>query len=278
LLFPRPVGTVLSTKKSKQNSIKVEFSGQNDPKNHKMKRGVQAGFKPPRPAMKKQKTSGLQRQNAVVGYQVGRSLSVQPKQELKAFDVAVTTTNVDVVAAPPNFLTNLNCPINGAELYQRVGRKIYMKSLHLKGWLQIAATALQDFVRIVVYYDSQPNAAAPTFAQLFQDSNAAAGSSFLSEINLVNRERFQILRNIEVLTPSSTYAAGVQTNTAYPETNGRLRVNEFIPLKGLETIFNATNGGTVADISSGALGFVVFSSENSNSVTFQWSSRLRYYD
>lgn len=244
-----------------------------------MKRGVQAGFKKPRPAMKKQKSSGgLQRQNAVVGYQLGRSLSVQPKQELKAFDVATTTTNVDVVAAPPIFSTNLNCPINGAELYQRVGRKIYMKSLHLKGWLQIAATALQDFVRIVVYYDSQPNASAPTFASLFQDSNVGAASSFLSEINLINRERFQILRNIEVLTPSSTYTAGVLTNTAYPETNGRLRVNEFIPLKGLETVFNATNGGTVADISSGALGFVVFSAENSNSVVFQWNSRLRYYD
>lgn len=244
-----------------------------------MKRGRTQQFKPPRPALKKQRTSGaLVATKTVVGYQQGRSMSMQPKQELKAFDVTSTTTNVDVVAAPPNFETNLNCPVNGAELYQRVGRKIYMKSLHLKGWLQIAGTALQDFVRIVVYYDSQPNGAPPTFAQLFQDSNVGAASTFQSEINLVNRERFQIIRNIEVLTPSSTYTAGVLTNTAYPETNGRLRVNEFIPLKGLETIFNATNGGTVADISSGALGFVVFSAENSNAVTFQWNSRLRYYD
>lgn len=224
---------------------------------------------------KKAKTSG---KAASLGAQSGRSIYHQPSQELKAFDVTSTTTNVDVVAAPPNFATNLNCPVNGAELYQRVGRKIYMKSLHLKGWLQIAATALQDFVRIVVYYDSQPNAGPPTFASLFQDSTVGAASTFLSSINLVNRERFQILRNIEVLTPSSTYNAGVLTNTAYPETNGRLRVDEFIDLKGLETIFNSTNGGTVADISSGAVGFVVFSAENSNSVVFQWSSRLRYYD
>lgn len=57
-------------------------------------------------------------------YQKGRELSRTPKSELKAFDVSNTQLNLDPTGGPPSFATNLNCPINGPELYQRVGRKV----------------------------------------------------------------------------------------------------------------------------------------------------------
>lgn len=201
-----------------------------------------------------------------------------PKQELKAFDVADTAANFVTSAGPPTVVSNLNVPINGAELYQRVGRKIYMKSLHLRGTVLNIATAVQDVLRIIVYYDSQPNAAAPTFANLMQDSNAAAGSTVFSEINLVNRQRFKILKDHQMITPSCTNTAGVLTNLAYPQTDNELNFDFFIKLKGLESVFNGTNGGTIADITSGALGFVIISGVTNNSWQLTYSTRLRYYD
>jgi len=68
-----------------------------------------------------------------------------PKQELKAFDVA----NTNVLSSNAGTFTLLNAVVNGAELYQRVGRKLYMKSLHIRGLISNAATVTQDMMRII---------------------------------------------------------------------------------------------------------------------------------
>jgi len=56
-------------------------------------------------------------------YQKGREMSRQPKSELKAFDIPQTTKLFKEIATPPTF-DLLNVPVNGPELYQRVGRKV----------------------------------------------------------------------------------------------------------------------------------------------------------
>lgn len=154
-----------------------------------------------------------------------------------------------------------------------------MKSLHIRGWLQPQASGFEDIARIIVYYDSQSNGAAPTIQTLLQDSNVGAATSYNSEINLTNRQRFKILRDTMIHTPAYTNTAGVLTNMAPRVTEGgNVIYNEFIKLKGLETIFNATNGGTIADITSGAIGIVAFCAVNNNSWYFSFGTRLRYYD
>lgn len=211
-------------------------------------------------------------------YQKGRELNKTPKSELKAFDIAEIASVFKLVGTPPTFNT-LNAQINGAELYQRVGRKTYMKSLHIRGYISNIITTTQDMGRIIIYYDSQPNAAAPLITDLLQDSNAAAGTTAFSEINLINRQRFKILRDYQVLLPSVTNTAGVLTNlTIMDPIKESFNIDFFIKLKGLETIYNATNGGTVADITSGAIGMVCVCASNNSDWAFTWTSRLRYYD
>lgn len=209
-------------------------------------------------------------------YQKGRE-TLKSQKELKAFDLAQTNLVLETPANPPNFVL-LNACVNGAELYQRVGRKIYMKSIHIRGFLQCISTSGQDMARIIVFYDAQPNAAAPTIAALLQDSNAAAATTFLSEINLNNRQRFKILRDHQVLLPSSTLTGAVQTNTSYPETDGKLQIDFFIKLKGLEAVYNATNGGTIADITSGSIYIVAMDGVDLSDWELTFTSRLRYYD
>lgn len=209
-------------------------------------------------------------------YQKGRE-TLKSQKELKAFDLANTGLVGNTVAGPPNF-QYLNAMINGAELYQRVGRKVYMKSLHIRGFLfPNGAVPVNEFGRIIVFYDSQPNKAAITIANLLQDSNAAAATSVVSEINLVNRQRIKILRDYQVYLPAGTGANDVSTNTLPDQITSSLSIDMFIKLKGLEAIYDATNGGTVADITSGAIG-ITFVTVDGALWTFQYGSRLRYYD
>ena len=207
-------------------------------------------------------------------YQKGRELARQPKSELKAFDLS----NFASVFQPAGIFTLLNIPINGPEMYQRVGRKMYMKSLHVRGFCLNVATSLQDMGRIIIFYDSQPNAAVSNIAALLQDSNLAATTSVFSEINLNNRERFKIIRDHQIMLPAVTNTAGVLTNgpLTLDPIKSTMNIDMFIKLKGLETIFNGVNGGTIADITSGSLYMLTVS--NATGWEFSGTTRLRYYD
>lgn len=210
-------------------------------------------------------------------YQSGRELAIKPKTELKCFDVPNTTQTFAAVAAVGLF----NPVVNGAELYQRTGRKIYMKSLHLRGIIQPNASGASvpgGEARMLIVYDSQPNAALPAIAALLQDSNAAAATSIQSEINLTNRARFQILRDKQFLLGATTAAAG-QYGIIPDPIKESYNINEFIKLHGLETVYNGVNGGTIADITSGSLLIFLFAD---GVITGHWDfvygGRLRYYD
>jgi len=211
----------------------------------------------------------------VRGYQSGRALAKKPGMELKAFDHAQTVTGFS--SAAPN-VAYFNFLVSGSELYQRVGRKVYMKSLHLRGWVQNSATSVADFARIIVFYDANPNGQAITQTDLLQDSNAAAAVSATAEINLFNRERFQILRDHQILLPSVTNTGGVLTNSFIPQTDSQMNIDMFIKLKGLEAVYNGTNGGTIADIQTGAIGMLLMCETSTNEWDFTWHTRLRYYD
>jgi len=222
--------------------------------------------------MKKTKSSNVGRGN----YQVGRTHPTQPKAELKAFDVTETTTTFTQPAGPPTAVV-LNAIPQGADFNNRIGRKVYNKSLQLRGWVQNANTqGSEDFCRLVVLYDAQPNAALPTFATTFKDANAAAASTVLSGLNIDERERFKILLSEEFLIPPVTNAAGVETDVGITDGSQHLKFNRFIDLKGIETCYNVTNGGTIADITSGSI--IIFFFGQTGEDQANWSTRIRYYD
>lgn len=235
-----------------------------------MKRKRASGGSAPQ---KKAATAPAVARAQAANYQVSRQYPRQPKAELKAFDLAETTSSLAVAGA---FVT-LNAMPQGPDFFQRIGRKTYMKSLHIKGVVYNVATSVTDYGRMIVVYDSQPNAALPNLATVLQDANAAAASSAFSEINLNERERFRFLRDKRFYLPSCTNAANVLTNNAQQDQIVQsLNINEFIDLKGMETVYNAVNGGTIADITSGSL-FVLWVS-NLAGYDSIFTTRLRFYD
>lgn len=213
--------------------------------------------------------------------------------ELKSVDTSAglyAFNSAGAVAAAP-----LNVPVSGAAFYQRVGNKISMKSLQLRGEIlpsgANAAAVSEQTARIIVYYDRQANGAAPTVADVLTStlSNGTTASTAIDFININNRDRFLILMDQQVLlsalgingaTAASSATVAIDINNNANGTQGQFNINRFIKLKGLETVFKAS-AGNIGDISAGAIGVLTISTGDVNA-TSAWqlimSSRLRYYD
>lgn len=146
----------------------------------------------------------------------------------------------------------LAVPVLGTDMNNRIGRKILLKSVYIRGHVssQYATTAatgitLGQLYRMIIFIDLQPNGAAPATTDLLV---TAAPQSHL---NLNNRDRFKILCDKQWTVDPYFYSTTASASVASAS-------RQIWPVKkykklNIETVFNATNGGTIADIASGAL-------------------------
>lgn len=203
--------------------------------------------------------------------------------EIKAIDIAEAIYSFRAPGTATGLIL-LNGVQTGAGFFNRVGARIEMKNLHVRGKnINAATVASVSYLRIMIVYDRQPAVGAlPVVTDILQsrDQTGAATTSGVSEINLDNRDRFIILRDLKYYAPSVSNAAGVLTNgPQFPGDDTHFDVDEFIKLKGLGTHFrSSSNPTTIADISTGAL-YAMFVSDGVDSA---WAAsvgfRLRYND
>lgn len=195
--------------------------------------------------------------------------------EKKVVDIAPTQYSPETTGTQ---LQLLNGCIAGSQNYNRIGRKIHMKSLQIHGEIHNTdASSGPVVVRLLIVYDKQSNGAAPTLAMIItsQTIAGATSSSVFDMVNLDNRDRFEIIRD-------KYYPLGVIDNTAtqtYANGPGNCVVNEFIPLGGRETTYNAGTAGTVGDIQSGALYMFLVSNQTAAAgATSVLGFRTRFID
>lgn len=195
--------------------------------------------------------------------------------------IATVNTNAS------SFTLNLVRP--GTASYNRVGRKIFNKSVRIVGQLefsyQIEGTTNDmtgNVCRMVVVWDKQPSGAVPSFDDIFgittQDGTEASAFSVPPKYD--NMNRFQVLRDkcfhdkVEAIT-----ATGGTTN----EIVTIVPFDEYIKLGNRTTVYSGQSSPcTIADISSGAL-YVFFRAYENNgandiSVSGNTYARLRYSD
>lgn len=205
--------------------------------------------------------------------------------EIKAIDFPVaggpqTSTFRIIGTPPPPFF--INAIQVGSAYYNRIGSKINMKNLHIRGLVTAIATSVQDIGRILVVYDRSPNGAAPPLTTVLssRDQLGNQTQTGLSEVNLDYRDRFAILRDYEIPLPAQTFTGGVLTNGPdWPGNMERIDVNIFIPLKGLLAHYKASsNPAVIGDCSVGAIFLYVLSTFADSEWNFNWSARLRYDD
>lgn len=185
--------------------------------------------------------------------------------ELQTTNIAVTTTTwvagtmvdpgttINIGAAAVVNPLGLCAPTVGAALNQRIGRQIKVLKIKINGFLFIGAQAAQAAadpackVRLMLVQDMQTNAAQMTGAQLMNDAGVPF-TTLESFQNPNNFGRFRVLKDKRFtlsnlnITGSPTAADVIQTSMIKSwKMNVRFRVP--VPVH-----FNATNGGTTADI------------------------------
>jgi len=202
--------------------------------------------------------------------------------EVKSLDFPGGTTTIDTTGS----IGALNLIQSGSGFYNRIGRRIEMKSIHFKG--NITPTANQatvtDYIRIVLIYDRQTNGAYPAIGDILQSTDQAGANTTncYSGLNMNYRDRFSILRDMKIVIPECTNTAGViSTTMAIDPTKPLNNLEFFVKLKGLLTQYRAdSNPAVIGDIATGALYLVLLG--NVANATAQWQlsfqTRLRYND
>lgn len=212
---------------------------------------------------------------------MGPAAAFQPTSaEIKAVDLAEQT----YVFRDPNTTSNillLNGIQTGSGFFNRVGSRIEMKNLQLNGFLGPQAgvsSTTPTQLRVMIVYDRQPTGALPVISDIIQDRDqtGAASTGGLSHINLDNRDRFSIIRDMRWAMPTNT--AGVLSGVP-SGVGAEWTVNEFIKLKGLGVHFKSSaNPTTIADIATGALYACFIAETNDNRWVIEAGFRLRYDD
>lgn len=214
-----------------------------------------------------------------------------PRGETKCYDVVNSTNGPTQVAVACNdtpLLFCINAVSTGSGAWNRIGRRITLKSLYLQGFFtsnlaSITTASIAQNVRIMIIYDKQTNGANPAIGDVLRDqiNNTGLDSSLVlqtSGMNMNNRDRFEIILDKRVMLPGCTAAGGP---SLYNGNNQTETIQEFRSLKGREVQFRSDSvPSTVADIAAGSLIMITFGDRpnTASPFLFTFSCRLKYVD
>lgn len=247
----------------------------------------------------KGKTKGIKKQRAGYG-SVARTRGAAVTGEMKYYDADLTSMNITATTTTwpagtmqdPSSSINLGsaavanpgtlcAPTVGSALNQRVGRDIKVLKCRVRGMVSVAAQSGQNTadaastVRLMLVLDTQSNASQMTGAQLMNDGSAA-NTTLQSMQNPNNFGRFKVLKE-KIFSMGNTALAGSPT-AADLVSAGMRRPFKFNYKwrKPLVVRFNATNGGTVADIIDNSLHFVAATDATALAPQVCYYSRVGY--
>lgn len=163
------------------------------------------------------------------------------------------------ISSTPNDSTGtftlLNGLVRGNDSSNRTGRQVKFTSIQLYLNFLKASAATNTRVRWAVVLDKQANEAAPLIGEIYSFSIEGFR-------NLNNRRRFVILKTgTKVL------------NSDYPE-----KVNQTYCKTSFRTIYDDSDSGGVADITTNSLYLLLVSDESINLPTVSGRIRLRFID
>lgn len=194
--------------------------------------------------------------------------------EVKSVDHEAVTPITTATTTPADVLYDSSI---GADFYNRIGRKVNLKSIYIRGVFKNGGpVSPAEAIRIVVYTDNQfTTGTVPTTADVLADvsNTGAIATNPYSNINLNNRDRFQILKEFFVQMPAVA-AGGVLSNSGL---GGSVTLTQklrfFRRLGGFEVSHGGSATGTVTkgNVLLTAIG-------EGGAYTFTYSCRIRFTD
>ena len=197
--------------------------------------------------------------------------------------------------APPQGLC-INGTTVGADIKQRIGRRITMKTAQIRMTIGGQNYAINEkyggVFRIILYYDRNSNGAvtpAPVMDVLdvsMQTNTPTGANSYMNcGKNLANKDRFLFLLDKTYTTEQmyetlSAIPPPLFVDTAHITTRV-MQKNFYVPLKNLNVSYNGT-GNTLGNINEGALILMLLYNKSSSgvddSIHAQVATRVRYVD
>lgn len=208
--------------------------------------------------------------------------------EVKGVDIPLGTVGTPIVSTTTtndNFFL-LNGIQTGSGSFNRVGKRITPKSVRITGTAQFSTLLSANkkngnWLRFIVLWDKQPSGnPIPAFDKVFGrvTQNGTATTTTSDSLKYENMDRFRILKEwVIVSNPMSEESGTSETDYVY-------KFDEYIKLKGLETVYSgSSNPTTITDITTGSLYLVCRSYINTPALTFvelgsDSLARFRYRD
>lgn len=252
------------------------------------------GFTPRSFAYKKRRTQTGVRKKQFVPRTMGPFSQTETKYHeagLDATAISEATTwagsELDPVASPVNCLF---APEQGTGINQRIGRKVLLHKIAMRGLIDTAV--LQDqadivsspAVRVIIYVDKQTNGVQSQGEDVMAVFNSGGypsiniNSAFACFQNVNNFGRFQVLKDV-IYTPRIVTAGTDGTNTNSMNVSQiPFKINIKFP-KPLEVRFDGTtNYGSVADIVNNSVHIIAIKSGTAFASTLSYVCRSYFRD
>lgn len=222
-------------------------------------------------------------------YVVPRTMGPFAASESKYFDsfrqqVAVAEpsswagTEID-----PATLNTLFCPTEGSDIDNRVGRKVQVYKLAIRGIIN--TPTISDFpdielapsFRIIIFQDKQTNGVQAQGEELMETAAASTDVVITGFQNRANFGRFKVLKDL-VLRPRIITSMTDGTATS---SQGVSAIHFKVTVKFKKPVvvkFNATNGGTVGDIVDNSFHMIAVSTSTSFASQLSYTCRGYYKD
>lgn len=202
---------------------------------------------------------------AVRGWMAGSVL------EKKVADTTFTATNVSSTAVIANALA----VAQGVAVTERVGNKIIVTSIQCLGQFlgeqardqAVSLLSPPQCVRMIVYIDKQPNGADPAAGDLLND-----GANVFSPMNLANRDRFVIVKDIiKTIGPVASTATAGQVGFG----GEGVKLVKFYKKCRIPVTYGGTTSG-IASIKTNAIGVLFIGGNATGELDSNFNGYLRF--
>lgn len=192
-------------------------------------------------------------------------------KEVNYFDLGISSIEVGADMTDAQ-VYHLNVLAQGTDVKKRIGNRVSLKSIQMRGTLDAGLTGIGAKVRMALVYDRRPRGVLPSWADIYDDVGLS-GNDTNAFPQDKNSARFKILRDITKTLGGARLTTGSDTSV--------VDVSAFVNLKGLPTVFLGGATGAIGDIEQGALYFVITGDTavaGTVSPEFYGIFRTRYWD
>jgi len=218
-----------------------------------MKRKFSQSSNPkPRENVSRFKTSSKfqPRQSAALKAKIG---SIEHKFMTNSVNEQTISQSVTCTGISLDPTNGIIIPIQGVESNQREGRTIMVDQIFIQGQVRfpavedIADTPLGELVRISLVQDTQTNAALLTTSDVYTNSTGTIFGNVHASRNPNGTKRFKVWKEKMIVKPQvSTSQNGTDK---FSSQSAIVPFNFYVKFKNpIRIQFNATNGGTIADV------------------------------